>query len=382
MSGRIKIYHNILWSKYKGGVFTALYKLCRNKGIDIEFVQIAETEGLRSGLGDVDLSYHNYPYKLMFKGSYDAVPKKSLIFKLVGDIFRSDAEIVLLPGYHLPEYWAMLIAAKIRGKKVSVFCDSTKYDRPKIFYKTFLKRLFFFFCDAIFGYGTRSAEYVLMHGVNSNKIYHRCQAAALPHTYNAESIPVLRSSKISSTFRVLYVGRLAPEKELITLLTAFKLLKDSIPDAELIIVGEGYQKGDLIKFVEINGLNESVFFTGAKQGDELAEEYLKASCLILPSSSEPWGLVVNESLSYGCPVLVSYRCGCVPELVIDGITGFSFETNNVADLVLKLNKMVLMCSDVNFITRCCLRVISHYQPTEAAHQILKGLDCTEGRAKL
>lgn len=378
MRGGIRIYHNILWSKYKGGVFTSLYKLCLIQGVDVEFVQIAETEGLRAGLGSIDLSYHDYPYELMFKGSYDSIPRAQLICKLVFDVFRTKASVVVLPGYHLPEYWAMLMVAKIRGKRVSVFCDSTKFDRPQIPFKVFLKRFFFFFCDAIFGYGVRSSEYVLMHGVPSKKIFHRCQAAALPHTYNSKDIPDLRLSNISSKFRVLYVGRLSPEKELLTLLKAFKLLRKSISDAQLIIVGEGSQKEDLVRFSLANELSDSVIFTGAKQGDDLANEYLKASCLVLPSSSEPWGLVVNEALSYGCPVVVSDRCGCVPELVIDGITGLSFETGNVVDLALKFEKIIDIGQDVDFVTRCCLRVISNYQPSDAACQILKGLDRVVG----
>jgi hypothetical protein len=66
----IAIYHNILWSKYKGGVFSQVYVQSMARGIGTSFIQIAETDDERVALGDVDLSYHTYPFRLLFRGAY------------------------------------------------------------------------------------------------------------------------------------------------------------------------------------------------------------------------------------------------------------------------------------------------------------------------
>jgi len=66
----ISIYHNILWSKYKGGVFSQVYVQGRARDIDTSFVQIAETDDDRTPLGGVDMSYHQYPFRLLFHGDY------------------------------------------------------------------------------------------------------------------------------------------------------------------------------------------------------------------------------------------------------------------------------------------------------------------------
>jgi glycosyltransferase involved in cell wall biosynthesis len=80
------------------------------------------------------------------------------------------------------------------------------------------------------------------------------------------------------------------------------------------------------------GLDEVVTLLGTRDISEFAPLFVRSVALVLPSYSEPWGYVVNESLSYGCPVVVSDRCGCVPELVVDGVTGFAFTAGNIEAL--------------------------------------------------
>lgn len=74
------IYHNILWSKYKGGVFSSLNKLSSN----VHFVQIAETEGDRVGLSSVDMTYHTYPHQLLHNGKYEDIGTAKLTNELFG----------------------------------------------------------------------------------------------------------------------------------------------------------------------------------------------------------------------------------------------------------------------------------------------------------
>ncbi|MFY0104327.1 glycosyltransferase, partial [Acinetobacter baumannii] len=61
-----------------------------------------------------------------------------------------------------------------------------------------------------------------------------------------------------------------------------------------------------------------------------------ATALILPSLREPWGLVVNEALAFGCPVVVSDLCGCVPELVLPRVSGVVFDPHDVPGLAARL----------------------------------------------
>lgn len=377
----ISIYHNILWSKYKGVVFGKLNKLAEKRGYAISTIQIAETENDRIGLSGVDLSYHDYPYELVFKGSYNNVPKWILIKTLFLKVWRSPSSFVLLPGYHTVEYWAMLLGAKLRGKTVGVFCDSTAYDKPNKLIKSILKRVFFSLCDCFFGYGERSRAYLISHGVHPEHIFYRCQAAAMPKNYDSDLVLEKRRNLAADpeTPVFLYVGRLSIEKDLPTLINAFSNVLKELPNAKLAFVGSGPISNDLTTLTHKLGISTNVQFLGSKGVDELSHEYLRATCMVLPSQSEPWGLVVNEALAYGCPVIVSHRCGCVPELVIDGETGYVFNAGDVEDLT---NKMLLLTQTFNQTdktTQTCLNLIAKFSPISAATQILDGIELTMKR---
>ena len=374
MGVAIEIFHNILWSKYKGGVFSKLSELGQSEGTPIRFTQIAETAQERVALGEIDLRYHTYPYALLFRGSYEAIPKWRIVGKLFMCVWRSNAQLIVLPGYDRAEYWAMLAATIMTGKKRAVFCDSTIHDRTQGRFKGWFKRLFFSSCDGYFGYGVRSGEYLEYYGASRQRIFVRCQAAALPLDYSSREAfeqRVLQTGAPAS-HRYLYVGRIAPEKGLVSLIHAFVALLQTHPASELRFVGSGPQQLELVGIVDQLGISANVKFLGSMDMDALGREYLAATCLVLPSFSEPWGLVVNEALSYGCPVVVSHRCGCVPELVIDGQTGFMFTAGDVEGLTAKMLAVPVVFADGEKTAHVCIEAISNYSPTRAATEILAG----------
>jgi glycosyltransferase involved in cell wall biosynthesis len=376
MVQRVAIYHNILWSKYKGVVFSEIHSRSSTAGIQASFIQVAETDGERVALGGVDLSYHQYPYRLLFPGSYDRVSLGKRILALSRDLIRNPCDLVVLPGYEKIEYWAMLAVCMLIQRRRAVFCDSTIYDRVRNTWKEIFKGFFFRRCDGFFCYGIRSREYILGYGINEEKVNFRCQAAALPHGYDPVAVlgqyQTNRVQQSSATPRFLYVGRLSIEKGLADLLEAFVAVRASAPEARLDLVGAGPMKDDLIERAKTLGLGESITFLGSKNIVEIARLFMRSTALVLPSHSEPWGLVVNESLSYGCPVVVSNVCGCVPDLVIDGVTGYSFEAKNVQALSDAMLSILRMSTDRAAVAKHCLDVIANYNPGQAASQILHG----------
>jgi len=372
---RIAIYHNILWSKYKGVVFSQVHLDGAPRGITPSFIQIAETEEIRTGLGGVDLSYHQYPFRLLFRGSYGNAPLIRRIGALARDIYKNPVDLVIMPGYHRAEYWAMLAVCILLRRKRAVFCDSTMTDRPRVAWRDLAKRWFFGWCNGFFCYGIRSKEYLMSYGVSESKIAYRCQAAALPRDYSEAKV----LSHYASNWRAsaeephfLYVGRLSSEKGLEDLFAAFCIIRERYPKARLDLVGAGPLTETLGSRVAEMRLTHAISFLGSMGLDEIAVLFQTCTALVLPSHSEPWGLVVNEALSYGCPVVVSSACGCVPDLVRDGVTGYSFEVGNVDDLVKALDSVRSLSEDRHAVASRCLEVVSNYTPERAATQILDG----------
>jgi glycosyltransferase involved in cell wall biosynthesis len=373
----IAIYHNILWSKYKGGVFSQVYVQSQARGIGTSFVQIAETDDERVALGDVDLSYHNYPFRLLFRGAYSNPSRWRRVITLVRDVFKHPSDLVVMPGYHRVEYWAMLVICILLRRKRAVFCDSTEFDRPKSDWRELAKRVFFSGCDGFFCYGIRSKEYLLKYGAEESKIIYRYQAAALPHEYDPAEV-LARYEALPATARKVhrftYVGRFSVEKGINDLLEAFAKVYSKTSDVRLELVGAGPLRAELTARVLELKLGHVVSFLGAKSINEIAELFIESTALVLPSHSEPWGLVVNESLSYGCPVVVSNVCGCVPDLVIDDVTGYSFEVGDIEALSQAMLSAIKMAADRVAVAKQCLAVISEFTPNRAASQILDGCE--------
>ncbi|MEA3197268.1 MAG: hypothetical protein QOF32_1320, partial [Gammaproteobacteria bacterium] len=371
----ISIYHNILWSKYKGGVFSQVYVQSQARGIGTSFIQIAETDDERVALGDVDLSYHQYPFRLLFRGAYGQPSRWRRIVTLVQDVFRNSSDLVVMPGYHRVEYWAMLFVCILLRRKRAVFCDSTDFDRPKTNWREFAKRVFFSGCDGFFCYGVRSKEYLMKYGADESKIVFRCQAAALPHGYDPAEVLARYQAlppPASKIHRFTYVGRFSVEKGINDLLDAFARVHSKAGNVRLDLVGAGPLRAELVARVSELKLDHVVSFLGAKSINEFAELFLESTALVLPSHSEPWGLVVNESLSYGCPAIVSNVCGCVPDLVKDGLTGYSFEVGDIEALSRAMLSTIELTADRVAVAKQCLAVIADYTPNRAASQILDG----------
>ncbi len=374
----VAIIHNLLWPRYKGAVFSALHAAAEARGRRIAFAHIAETDGERAALGTVDTRVHRYPYELLFRGAYDAQPAWRLALALVRHEGARGARLVVLPGYHRVEYWALLLACVVRGQRRAVFCDSTGRDRPAAgiggALRGWLKRRFFAACDGFFAYGQRSAAYLRAHGAPAGRIFQPCQAAALPPGFDADAARARRLAECAPAPRFLYAGRLAPEKGLGGLLEAFARVAAGQPAARLAFAGAGPLEAALRAQARSLGIAAQVEWLGALDAAGLAPQFARATCLVLPSLSEPWGLVVNEALHHGCPVLVSEACGCRPELVVDGVTGLAHAPGDVAALAAALERAPAAFADVAAVAAACQRHMAAYTPERAAATILGGCE--------
>ena len=112
---------------------------------------------------------------------------------------------------------------------------------------------------------------------------------------------------------------------------------------DLVLLGDGPLKTDLCRLISDLNLHEHVHLPGFKQYDQLPVYYALAKAFVHASTTEQWGLVVNEAIASGLPVIVSNRCGCVPELVQDN--GFTFEPTDGHELASRLLQMASLSDD-------------------------------------
>src|SRR5205823_3705671 len=112
---------------------------------------------------------------------------------------------------------------------------------------------------------------------------------------------------------------------------------------DLVLLGDGPLRETLNSQLSTLSLQDSVLLPGFKQYEELPVYYGLANAFVHASTTEQWGLVVNEAIASGLPVIVSNRCGCVPELV-EG-NGFTFEPTDEHELVSRLLQMASLSDD-------------------------------------
>jgi glycosyltransferase involved in cell wall biosynthesis len=135
--------------------------------------------------------------------------------------------------------------------------------------------------------------------------------------------------------KIIYLGRLSPEKGIHTLLKAWKIWGKNAPILE--IIGTGKEEEKLKKYKEEHALS-NVFFTGKLTYKKVQKKIEKSKLLIIPSEwYEPFGLVILEAFSKGTPVAAS-NIGSLPNLITNNHNGFTFKNKNEYSLFRKVKK--------------------------------------------
>jgi len=191
-------------------------------------------------------------------------------------------------------------------------------------------------CDAILAPSQETIGSLRSRGFTGLRLWSRGIDCSM---YN----PQRRSSYVRERYGIdkpvllLYVGRIAPEKDLPTLLRAMQQLpEDTASQVQLLVVGDG----PLLPELRLQAQTSNrVTFTGAMHGDELAEIYASADLFVFPSSTETFGNVVLEAMASGLPVLAA-NAGGTRDLVIPSVTGVLFPPHHADELVKEICTLV------------------------------------------
>jgi 1,2-diacylglycerol 3-alpha-glucosyltransferase len=307
-------------------------------GSNVYSLELSANEEMREWV--LPPSEPKFERRILYNGSYETADMASLVPAVEQALDDIKPQVVIIAGYSERPMRAAASWAK-RFNTVSILISDThKQDRPRYKIKEYLKGWWIRrYYDAAFVGGSKHVAYLKGLGFSPDRTW---------IGYSVVDNQIFKVGAESSIrdehyFRdklglperyFLYVGRLSPEKNLRFLMKAYARYRGKLGEKSwsLVIVGSGPQLDDLRAAAKEIGLTH-IIWPGFQQIDTLPIYYGLASCFILPSISEPWGLVVNEAMASGLPVLVSNRCGCVPELVQEGINGYGFDPQNMDKLV-------------------------------------------------
>jgi glycosyltransferase involved in cell wall biosynthesis len=225
---------------------------------------------------------------------------------------------------------AAMVLARYQRMAVTVETD-TPLPVGLPLWKRAVKRVFypllFSLPHAFLPGGKRQAAYLRHYGVAEERIVPvqmTVDVAAITHY--VDGLDAVQRAKIRQDFGLpdeatvfIYVGRMEPHKGLQELLEAFgRLHAGEGAAAALMLVGDGSMRDAMAGNV---ATDSRIRWLGRLSGTALLDAYAAADVFILASRFEPWGLVVNEAMAAGLPVIATERVGCVDDLVIQDKTG-------------------------------------------------------------
>jgi glycosyltransferase involved in cell wall biosynthesis len=334
MNRRLVILSEII-APYRIPVFDAL---ARHEGIDLHVIFLAESDPeLRDWLvykDEIRFSYEVLPsWRKRFAG-YSLLLNRGVKAALR----RAAPDVILCGGYNYLASWQAMRWAG--GKRVPfiLWVESTDQDlRSRNRMIEFLKNKFMRRCSAFVVPGKASFQYVRNYGAREEDIF-TAPNAVDTELFAGRAAAVRQDDKLRRQGLqlperfFLFVGRLVGEKGVLDLLEAYGKLTPALRAAiGLVFVGEGSARAELARRATQIEPGQ-VQCAGFVHRDQLASYYALADVFIFPSHTDPWGLVVNEAMACGLPVISSDAAGCTEDLVEDHWNGRVVRRGDVAQL--------------------------------------------------
>ena len=286
-------------------------------------------------------------------------------------------------GYARPESMAAARWARRRGRPAILMSESQAIDRPRVWWKELVKKQRLRWFDAALVGGPPHREYLVQLGMPASQIALGYNAVdndffARRATFFRENAQGREGLPQASYF--LTVCRFVPEKNLVRLIRAFARYRgqsDRRTAWDLVLCGDGPGAARVKDAIACSGCGAAIHTPGFLQADDLPRWYASAQAFVLPSLSEPWGLVVNEAAATGLPLLVSDRAGCAPTFVPGpvGTTGSRFDPFDIEMMTSKLAWMAsLPLEQRSLMGRRAAETVSQWGPHRFAEGTMAALE--------
>jgi 1,2-diacylglycerol 3-alpha-glucosyltransferase len=325
------------WYSYHVARFRALFEHESFKR-QVTGIELVGGYGVHAGLQFRDAERAGLPISSLFpQADWNQTGQMTLAWAVWAKLNQMRPSSVLVPGWYTAPALAAAVWARLHGKRSILMSETTEQDHRRVWWKECSKRLLI---RLLFDFGVAGGKphvrYLAQLGLPLHRIARFYDVVDnlfyQEETERARQSPELRQICGLPKSYFLYVGRLAPEKNVSASLRAFARYRELGGTWSFVLVGDGPEREALEKQSHELGLSEHVVFAGLKAAKETTIYYAFAGCFVLPSIREPWGLVVNEAMASGLPLIVSNRCGCTEDLVESGGNGYLFDPTNDAEL--------------------------------------------------
>jgi 1,2-diacylglycerol 3-alpha-glucosyltransferase len=341
MSLRLVIITEII-SPYRIPLFNAL---SRRMNPQIHVVFLAETDPVLRQWNvykeEIKFSFEVLPSSRARLGGHHVLLNRGMRRALK----RAQPDVILCGGYNYPAAWQALLWSRNRRIPFVLWSESHEGDmRRGRRTVEFLKSEFLRRCSGFVVPGTAAREYLCRSGVDETRIF--TAVNAIDNMFFSQQAEIARNNaiRLRAELRlperyILFTGRLVREKGIFELLAAYAELEPALRDSiGLVFVGDGPSREELKS--EAASVSPGVIrFVGFAQREHLPAYYALADMLVLPTHTDTWGMVVNEAMACGLPIVVSNVAGCAADLVNEGLNGRIVRSKDVSELSFAIREL-------------------------------------------
>ena len=294
------------------------------------------------------------------RGDRQTMSAKQVSERVEDALQSCSPDAVAIPGWSDKGALAALRWCMETGTPPILMSESTALDEPRVGWREWIKGRIVRLCSTALVGGQRHVDYLVELGMPRDQIFTGYDVVDNEHFRQKAAEVRNQRSEVRQKYGLpenyfLAAARFIEKKNLPTLVRSYALYRQLAGNTDnrqqttdnrpwdLVLLGDGPLRGPLNSQLSTLNLQHCMHLPGFKQYDELPVYYALAKAFVHASATEQWGLVVNEASASGLPVIVSNRCGCVPELVQDN--GFTFDPMNQRELASRLFEMASLSDD-------------------------------------
>ncbi|WP_261291007.1 glycosyltransferase family 4 protein [Paraclostridium sordellii] len=348
-------------SPYRVDFFSEL-----SKGIDLTVWFENEKVNYRQWKSEIE----NKNFKYKFLNFKDNKLLKNML-NLISSFKKEKYDLYIVGGYATPIGILSIIYLKITGKKFILNADGgfIKEESKKNY---LIKKFFISSADYWISSGSNCNIYLEHYGAEKAKIFEYPFASIAYSKEDLQPISKIEEQKLKKTYNlndivILSVGSFIYRKGLDILIKAFEIVKLNSPELKisLVLIGGGELKKDYLNYISSKSI-EDVTIIDFLDKDELIKFYKLSDLFILPTREDIWGLVVNEAMEFGLPIISSDKAGAAYDLIRDN--GEIFKSEDYKGLAKSIENIILDKDKIKKYSKSSKEIIKRYSSENMAEK--------------
>jgi glycosyltransferase involved in cell wall biosynthesis len=325
----------VIWMNLPSFHQEGLFKFINNsQRVNLEVIYAQDLTEDRKSIG-WKRDFNSYSYKILKKFFPLA------LLEIIFIIWKTRKQIHIVNGiWAEPSFIFALIIIKLLKIKYIIYAEAQDpFLRRNPLKKSFQSFFGSWIVKSSFGFLAVShlaEDFFQKLGANKNDIY--------PFGYFQQALKITTIFQKTEKINFVFIGQLVPRKGVDLLLNSIEPLFAEYPNLCLNIVGQGEEQETLNKLVKDRNLIKYIHFLGVMDSSKICSYIKTQDLLILPSRWDGWGMVVNEAMSVGVPVIASDKCGS-SDVIKNGKNGYIFKSEDQKDLFNSLNEFLKRRSD-------------------------------------